>query len=158
MKPTHLDARDRVRMVDVSAKAPTLRRAVAEARVRLSRATLAAARAGRLAKGDLGAAVRIAAIQAAKKTADLIPLCHPLGLDHVGARLRFTAREAVVETEAVTTSRTGVEMEALTAAAVGALVVYDMVKSMERGAVIGPVRLLEKEGGRSGRWARPRRG
>lgn len=155
-RPTHLDEKGRLRMVNVSAKPVTLRRAVAEARVRMSSRALRAIRSGNLPKGDIGAAVRIAAIHAAKKTSDFIPLCHPLSLDHVEVRTRTTKSEMIIETEAVTTARTGVEMEAMTAAAVGALVVYDMVKSMERGVTIGPVRLLEKEGGRSGRWTRLR--
>jgi cyclic pyranopterin phosphate synthase len=141
-------------MVDVGAKATTDREAVAEAVVVLSEATLRALMDGSLPKGDAAAVARVAAIQAAKRTADLIPLCHPLPLSavevdieeiEVGIRLTVTVR---------TTDRTGVEMEALTGASVGALTIYDMVKGLERGAEIGPVRLLRKSGGASGKWER----
>jgi cyclic pyranopterin phosphate synthase len=141
-------------MVDVGAKATTDREAVAEAVVVLSEATLSALTDGTLPKGDAVAVARVAAIQAAKRTADLIPLCHPLPLSavevdieeiEVGVRLTVTVR---------TTDRTGVEMEALTGASVGALTIYDMVKGLERGAEIGPVRLLRKSGGASGEWER----
>jgi cyclic pyranopterin phosphate synthase len=141
-------------MVDVGAKATTDREAVAEAVVVLSEATLSVLTDGTLPKGDAVAVARVAAIQAAKRTADLIPLCHPLPLSavevdieeiEVGVRLTVTVR---------TTDRTGVEMEALTGASVGALTIYDMVKGLERGAEIGPVRLLRKSGGASGEWER----
>ncbi len=151
---SHLDERGNARMVDVGAKATTDREAVAEAVVVLSAATLRALMDGSLPKGDAAAVARVAAIQAAKRTADLIPLCHPLPLSavevdieeiEVGVRLTVTVR---------TTGRTGVEMEALTGASVGALTIYDMVKGLERGAEIGPVRLLRKSGGASGKWER----
>lgn len=151
---SHLDERGNARMVDVGAKATTDREAVAEAVVVLSEATLRALMDGSLPKGDAAAVARVAAIQAAKRTADLIPLCHPLSLSavevdieeiEVGVRLTVTVR---------TTDRTGVEMEALTGASVGALTIYDMVKGLERGAEIGPVRLLRKSGGASGKWER----
>jgi cyclic pyranopterin phosphate synthase len=151
---SHLDERGDARMVDVGAKATTDREAVAEAVVVLSEATLRALMDGSLPKGDAAAVARLAAIQAAKRTADLIPLCHPLRLSAVevaieevesGVRLTVTVR---------TTDRTGVEMEALTGASVGALTIYDMVKGLERGAEIGPVRLLRKSGGASGKWER----
>ena len=151
---SHLDERGNARMVDVGAKATTDREAVAEAVVVLSAATLRALMDGSLPKGDAAAVARVAAIQAAKRTADLIPLCHPLPLSavevdieeiEVGVRLTVTVR---------TTDRTGVEMEALTGASVGALTIYDMVKGLERGAEIGPVRLLRKSGGASGKWER----
>ncbi len=151
---SHLDERGNARMVDVGAKATTDREAVAEAVVVLSEATLRALMDGSLPKGDAAAVARVAAIQAAKRTADLIPLCHPLPLSavevdieeiEVGVRLTVTVR---------TTDRTGVEMEALTGASVGALTIYDMVKGLERGAEIGPVRLLRKSGGASGKWER----
>lgn len=151
---SHLDERGNARMVDVGAKATTDREAVAEAVVVLSEATLSALTDGTLPKGDAVAVARVAAIQAAKRTADLIPLCHPLPLSavevdieeiEVGVRLTVTVR---------TTDRTGVEMEALTGASVGALTIYDMVKGLERGAEIGPVRLLRKSGGASGEWER----
>ncbi len=151
---SHLDERGDARMVDVGAKTTTDREAVAEAVVVLSEATLRALMDGSLPKGDAAAVARVAAIQAAKRTADLIPLCHPLRLSAVevaieevesGVRLTVTVR---------TTDRTGVEMEALTGASVGALTIYDMVKGIERGAEIGPVRLLRKSGGASGKWER----
>lgn len=151
---SHLDERGNARMVDVGAKASTDREAVAEAVVVLSEATLRALMDGSLPKGDAVAVARVAAIQAVKRTADLIPLCHPLRLSAVevdieqidsGVRLTVTVR---------TTDRTGVEMEALTGVSVGALTIYDMVKGLERGAEIGPVRLLRKSGGASGTWER----
>lgn len=151
---SHLDERGNARMVDVGAKASTDREAVAEAVVVLSEATLRALMDGSLPKGDAVAVARVAAIQAVKRTADLIPLCHPLPLSAVevdieqidsGVRLTVTVR---------TTDRTGVEMEALTGVSVGALTIYDMVKGLERGAEIGPVRLLRKSGGASGTWER----
>ena len=150
----HLDETGSARMVDVGAKAPSDRQAVAEAVVVLSESTRAALFEGSLPKGDATAVARVAAIQAAKRTAELIPLCHPLALSSVtvdieevdvGARLVVTVR---------TTDRTGVEMEALTGASIGALTIYDMVKGIERGAEIGPVRLLRKSGGSSGEWER----
>ncbi|MCH7586190.1 MAG: cyclic pyranopterin monophosphate synthase MoaC [Acidobacteria bacterium] len=151
---SHLDERGNARMVDVGAKASTDREAVAEAVVVLSEATLRALMDGSLPKGDAVAVARVAAIQAVKRTADLIPLCHPLPLSAVevdieqidsGVRLTVTVR---------TTDRTGVEMEALTGVSVGALTIYDMVKGLERGVEIGPVRLLRKSGGASGTWER----
>ncbi len=151
---THLDEHGNARMVDVGAKASTDREAVAEAFVILSEPTRIALFDGTLPKGDAIAVARVAAIQAAKRTAELIPLCHPLalsavevGIDQVdvGVRLVVTVR---------TTDRTGVEMEAVTGASVGALTLYDMVKGLERGAEIGPIRLLRKSGGASGRWER----
>ncbi len=152
---SHVDAAGRARMVDVSPKPATHRRALAEARVRLAPATLDAFRHGRLAKGDAAAVARIAGIQGAKRTADLIPLCHPLRLDKVDVELAIESDGVRIRAEAVAFDRTGVEMEALTAATTAALALYDMVKGMDRAAEITDVRLLEKEGGRSGRWQRP---
>ena len=158
---THLDEAGRARMVDVGDKPATERRAVARATVRVSAETCEVVRTGNAPKGDLlggdviGVA-RIAGIQAAKRTAELIPLCHPLPLSFVGVdgSIDSDRGEIVLTAEARTTAQTGVEMEALTAAAVAALTVYDMIKGIERGAEIAEVVLLEKAGGRSGAWRR----
>jgi cyclic pyranopterin phosphate synthase len=153
---THLDAEGRASMVDVGAKPATTRRAVARAVVRMSPATAAVVAAGDAPKGDVLGTARLAGIQAAKRTAELIPLCHPLGLDHVdvAAELDAAAGTVTLTAEASLTARTGVEMEAMTAAAVAALTVYDMVKGLERGVAVEQVVLLEKSGGRSGAWRR----
>ena len=135
-------------MVDVGAKAPTERRALAEAIVRLSPATAEAVARGDAPKGDVISTARIAGIQAAKRTADLIPLCHPLPLSFVDVTVELVDASAIVRAEARTTAQTGVEMEALTACSVAALTVYDMVKGIERGVEIAEVTLLEKSGGR----------
>jgi cyclic pyranopterin phosphate synthase len=156
---SHLDAAGRARMVDVADKSVTLRRAQAEALVTVQPATLRAISAGALFKGDVLAAARLAGIQAAKRTHELIPLCHPLPLDAVRVDLVLRPpRTVVIIAEARVRARTGVEMEALTAAAVAALTLYDMCKSTDRGIVIGPLRLIEKSGGRSGRWRAAARG
>ena len=141
-------------MVDVGAKEVSARRAVARAVVRMSAATAAAVAAGDAPKGDVLGIARIAGIQAAKRTAELIPLCHPLGLDHVDVVARVEGNTVVLEASAAVTARTGVEMEAMTAAAVAALTVYDMVKGLEKGVTIEAVQLMEKSGGRSGHWTR----
>jgi cyclic pyranopterin phosphate synthase len=153
---THLDEDGAARMVDVGAKPETARRAVARAVVRMSPETAGAVAAGDAPKGDVLGTARIAGIQAAKRTGELIPLCHPLGLDHVDVDARVDAEAGTVTltAEASLTARTGVEMEAMTAAAVAALTVYDMVKGLERGVAIEQVVLLEKSGGRSGTWRR----
>ncbi len=153
---THLNAEGRAEMVDVSDKDVTARRAIARAVVRVSVATAELVAAGNAPKGDVIGVARIAGIQAAKRTHELIPLCHQLPLTFVGVEVTIdaTAGEFELIAEARTTARTGVEMEALTAASVAALTVYDMVKGIERGASIGPVELLEKSGGRSGHWHR----
>lgn len=147
---THLDASGRASMVDVGAKPPTRRRARAEAVVRLSADTAATVLAGDVPKGNVIGTARLAGIQAAKRTGELIPLAHPLGLDHVGVEVEVDAKEGVarIETEASTQAATGVEMEAMTAAAVAALTLYDMVKGIERGVVVERVQLLEKTGGK----------
>ena len=153
MTLTHFDAKGQAHMVDVSGKETTARRALAEGWVRMTRETLALATGG-AAKGDVLGTARLAGIMGAKRTADLIPLCHPLPLDKVsidldpdpdlpGIRVRATAR---------TTGRTGVEMEALTAVSVACLTVYDMLKAAEKGMEIGGIRLMEKDGGKSGAW------
>jgi cyclic pyranopterin phosphate synthase len=154
---THLDEHGRATMVDVGAKPATERRAVARAVVRVSPATARAVAAGDAPKGDVAAVARIAGIQAAKRTSELIPLCHPLPLSFAGVEVAIDAErgEIAITAEARTTGQTGVEMEALTAASVAALTVYDMVKGIERGAEIAEVVLLEKSGGRSGEWRRP---
>ena len=143
-------------MVDVGEKPATERRAVAQAIVRVSSATAQKVAAGDAPKGDVLGVARIAGIQAAKRTSELIPLCHPLGLTFVGVEgtVSVSDGEIVLTAEARTTGPTGVEMEALTAASVAALTVYDMVKGVERGAEIASVALLEKSGGGSGHWVR----
>jgi cyclic pyranopterin phosphate synthase len=143
-------------MVDVGAKDVTERRAVARATVRMSPATAAAVAAGDAPKGDVLGTAKIAGIQAAKRTGELIPLCHPLPLDYVGVEgvVDTGAGTVTLTAEARITARTGVEMEALTAASVAALTVYDMVKGLEKGVEIAEVVLLEKTGGRSGDWRR----
>ena len=154
---THLDAAGRARMVDVGAKPATERRAVAQAVVAMSPATAQAVQAGDAPKGDVLGVARIAGIQAAKRTSELIPLCHPLALSFVGVEGEIDAPVGTITltAEARTTGPTGVEMEALTAASVAALTVYDMVKGIERGARIDSVHLLEKAGGKSGHWRAP---
>jgi cyclic pyranopterin phosphate synthase len=149
---SHVDAEGRVAMVDTTGKAQTARRAVASARVLMSAETVAALRAGRTPKGDPLEAARIAGIMAAKRTADLIPLCHPLPLTHADVRAELRDDGVYLEAEASTNAQTGVEMEALTAAAVAALTVYDMCKAVEKGMTITDVRLEEKTGGKSGTW------
>jgi cyclic pyranopterin phosphate synthase len=153
---THLDEQGRARMVDVGDKPVTARHAVARAVVRMAPATAATVAAGDAPKGDVLGTARIAGIQAAKRTGELIPLCHPLPLDQVDVRAEVDAAagEVVLTAEARVSARTGVEMEALTAAAVAALTVYDMVKALERGVEIATVHLVEKSGGRSGQWRR----
>jgi cyclic pyranopterin phosphate synthase len=153
---THLDAQGTARMVDVGDKPATDRRAVARAVVRMSPATAAKVAAGDAPKGDVLGTARIAGVLAAKRTGELIPLCHPLGLDHldVDAVVDAAAGTVTLTAEARVTARTGVEMEAMTAASVAALTVYDMVKGIERGVEIASVALLEKSGGRSGTWRR----
>jgi cyclic pyranopterin monophosphate synthase len=141
-------------MVDVGDKAATDRRALARSAVRMSAETLAAVRRGDAPKGDVVGTARLAGIQAAKRTAELIPLCHSLPLTFVDVRISLAGERVEIEAEARTTAQTGVEMEAMTAAAVAALTVYDMVKGLERGVVIESVELLEKSGGRSGHWRR----
>ena len=141
-------------MVDVGGKEVTDRRAVARAVVRMSAETLDAVRRGDAPKGDVIGTARIAGIQAAKRTAELVPLCHPLPLSFVDVSAELGGGAVVLTAEARTSAQTGVEMEAMTAAAVAALTVYDMVKGLERGVEIAEVALLEKSGGRSGHWQR----
>ena len=149
---THLDESGAARMVDVSGKAQTARTATASGRITMSSATLAAVRAGSGPKGDVLATARIAGIMAAKRTGDLIPLCHPLALDSVTVDFAFLDDGIAVTARASLTGRTGVEMEALTAASIALLTIYDMAKALDKGMVIEQVRLLEKTGGKSGDW------
>ena len=151
---SHVGDRGAARMVDVGGKAPTARHAKAGGEIRMSRAAWVAVRDNTTKKGDVLAVARLAGIQAAKRTAELIPLCHPLPLSHVDVALELVARPPMVRVEVsvATVAPTGVEMEALTAASVALLTVYDMVKSADRRMRIGAVRLLEKSGGRSGHF------
>ena len=152
---THLNAQGEASMVDVSAKPQTQREARAEGKVRMAAATLRAILDGGAAKGDVLAVARVAGIQAAKRTSELIPLCHPLPLAKVAVEFRAEGNRALaIDARCKVTGRTGVEMEALTAVSVAALTVYDMCKAMDRGIVIDSVRLLEKSGGASGSWQR----
>jgi len=152
----HLDHRGRARMVDVGGKATTARRAVARGRVRLNAAAFAALSEGRLSKGDALAVARLAGILAAKKTAEIVLLAHPIALDAVAVdcELDEANREVVVTAAASTNARTGVEMESLTAVAGACLAIYDMAKALDRGIAIREIVLLEKTGGRSGRYRR----
>ncbi|MDE2410685.1 MAG: cyclic pyranopterin monophosphate synthase MoaC [Sphingomonadales bacterium] len=151
-KLTHLDEAGKARMVDVGGKAATTRLAIAEGQIRMNATALAAIRDGAVPKGDVLAAARIAGIMAAKKTAELIPLCHPLALDAVTVDFRLDESGVRVSASAALTGRTGVEMEALTAVSVALLTVYDMAKAIDKGMVIDGVRLIEKRGGKSGHW------
>ncbi len=151
---THLDEHGHARMVDVSGKDRTVRTAEAACRVRCLAETLSRVRAGDVPKGDILAVARIAGIAAAKRTADLIPLCHPVALTSVEVDVTVAAEAIEIRARARAADRTGVEMEALTAASAAALATYDMLKAIERGIVIDDLRLLRKEGGRSGTWTR----
>ena len=151
---SHVDASGRVRMVDVGAKPETEREAVAEGFVRMSAAAVRAIRSRRVKKGDPLQTARLAGIMAAKRTSEIIPLCHPLALSHVDVDLRPQPRGYAIRARVATVGRTGVEMEALVAVAAAALTLYDMVKAVDRAMVIGPVHLLEKRGGRSGHYRR----
>ena len=152
---THLDSAGRARMVDVGAKPVTARRAVASGAVHMLPATLELITSGGIAKGDVFATARIAGIMAAKKTGELIPLCHPLGLDSVSVDLRPGGPGTLrITATATVTGRTGIEMEALTAVSVAALTVYDMCKAVDRQMTIGEIGLEEKSGGRSGDYRR----
>ena len=154
---THFDAQGQAHMVDVAAKAETLRIAKAAGVIQMLPQTLALITQGQARKGDVLGIARIAAIQAAKRTAELIPLCHPLPLTRVAVDFDIDTAASSVQITVVaeTLGRTGVEMEALTAVQVGLLTIYDMCKAADRGMVIGSVRLLEKQGGKSGHWVAP---
>lgn len=151
---THFDAQGQAHMVDVATKAETHRVAVATGIIRMQAATLALIQTGSAKKGDVLGVARIAAIQAAKRTAELIPLCHPLPLTRVAVEFTIDPTQTCVrcQVSAETLGRTGVEMEALTAVQIGLLTVYDMCKAVDRGMTITDVRLLEKHGGKSGSW------
>ena len=155
MALTHIDAAGKARMVDISGKAATARTALAEGRISMSADALAAVRDASAAKGDVLAVARIAGITAAKKTADLIPLCHPLPLTAVAVDFTLEDGGVHVAATASTTWGTGVEMEAMTAACVALLTIYDMVKAVDKAMVISGVRLLKKSGGKSGDWSAP---
>ncbi|WP_037515356.1 cyclic pyranopterin monophosphate synthase MoaC [Sphingopyxis sp. LC81] len=151
-RPTHLDESGAASMVDVGAKPATQRRAIAGGRIIMSPSALEAIRSGNAPKGDVLSTARIAGIMAAKRTADLIPLCHTLALSKVGVDFAWEDSGISVTATAQTTGPTGVEMEALTAASVALLTLYDMAKALDRAMIVGDIRLLEKSGGRSGDW------
>jgi len=147
---THVDASGRARMVDVSAKPVTVREAVARGHIKVAAAAMRLARSGKLAKGGVTEVARLAGVLAAKRTADAIPLCHPLALSHVDVEITARRDGFAIEARVRTEARTGAEMEALHAVAVAALTVYDMVKAADKRMVIGDIRLVRKTGGRSG--------
>ena len=149
---THLDEHGNARMVDVGGKAETARVAIASGRIQMSPEALTAIRQGDVPKGDVLAAARIAGIMAAKKTAELIPLCHPLALDSVGIDFAFEEDGVRASATASLTGRTGVEMEAMTACSIALLTIYDMAKAIDKGMIIEDLRLIEKRGGKSGIW------
>jgi cyclic pyranopterin phosphate synthase len=151
---SHVDQAGRVRMVDVGDKPETAREAVARGRITVGAAALRAIRAGKLKKGDPLQTARLAGIVAAKRTSDLIPLCHPLQLSHVDVEITSAKNGYAIEARVRTTGRTGVEMEALTAVAVAALTIYDMLKALDKTMVISDICVMEKRGGRSGNWVR----
>jgi cyclic pyranopterin monophosphate synthase len=152
---SHLDESGHARMVDVSAKDVTAREARASGRVLLSAAAISALRSGQVPKGDALAVARIAGIQGAKRTPDLVPLCHPIAIHSVTVDLEVTSDAVVIEATVRTADRTGVEMEALTSVTVAALALIDMVKAIDPAAVISDVRVEEKSGGKTGTWRRP---
>ena len=154
-KLTHVNRRGETRMVDVSQKQVTRRRAVAGATIRLTDEIAKAIREDSVAKGNVLETARISAIQGAKKTSELIPLCHPIPISNISIEFSLTGNVLRLRAEVSAEAKTGVEMEALTAAAVGCLVVYDMCKGIDKGMVIGPVELIEKEGGKSGLYRKP---
>ncbi len=151
---THVDARGRIKMVDVGDKPVTSREAVARGSIAMSAAARKLIRSGAVKKGDPLQAARLAGIMAAKKTSELIPLCHPLALTHVSVDLTATRTGYTIESRVRTSGQTGVEMEALTAVAVAALTLYDMVKAVDKTMEIGDIHLAEKKGGRSGHYVR----
>jgi cyclic pyranopterin phosphate synthase len=153
---THVDAKGRIRMVDVGDKAITDREAVARGSIAMSPAARKLIKGGNNKKGDPIQAARLAGIMAAKKTSELIPLCHPLNLSHVSVDLTPTTRGYAIESRVRISGQTGVEMEALTAVAVAALTLYDMVKAVDKSMVIGDIELMEKTGGRSGHYRKRR--
>ena len=154
---THLDPLGRARMVDVTRRTRAHRRAIARCRVYMEPDTASKIASGAISKGDVLAVARVAGIQAAKQTANMLPLCHPLLVGSVFVNFRLEERHVEVETQVDTVDRTGVEMEALHACAIAALTIYDMCKSVDRGMTVGDLALWEKTGGRSGVWRRPGR-
>lgn len=154
---THMDDQGRARMVDVGAKAETAREAIARGEVQMAPETLALVAGGQVAKGDVLGVARLAGIMAAKRTGDLIPLCHPLPITRAEVDFRLDREQSVIEIEArvATVGKTGVEMEALTAVSVAALTIYDMAKAADKGMVIRNIRLVKKTGGKSGTYHRP---
>ena len=151
---THFDASGRARMVDVGSKDETVRVAVATGRVEMQPETMRLVREGKAAKGDVLAVAQVAAIMGAKRTPELIPMCHPLMLTGVSVEFELQDRAVLITASVSTRGRTGVEMEALTAVAAAGLTIYDMLKAVDRGMVIGAVQLERKDGGRSGTWER----
>jgi len=151
---SHVDKSGRVKMVDVGAKPQTAREAVARGRISVGAKALREIRAGRVAKGDPLQTARLAGILAAKRTSDLIPLCHPLPLSHVAVEITREKGGYAIESRVRTVAQTGVEMEALTAVAVAALTIYDMLKALDKTMVIGEICVIEKKGGRSGHYLR----
>lgn len=152
---THLDSDGQARMVDVGGKPATARKAIAEGRIRMSAEALKAIREGDAPKGDVLGAARIAGIMAAKKTGELIPLCHPLALDAVTLDFGFEHNTLRATATASLTGKTGVEMEAMTAVSIALLTIYDMAKAIDKGMIIEEIRLLSKSGGKSGEWKAP---
>jgi cyclic pyranopterin phosphate synthase len=156
-KLTHFNQAGEAHMVDIADKAPTARRAVAAGRIVMQAQTLELIQQGKHKKGDVLGVARIAGIMATKRTADLVPMCHPLALTHVSVEFETDVEQSAIECSvtAETTGQTGVEMEALTGVQVTLLTIYDMCKAVDRGMVISDVRLLQKSGGKSGHWQRP---
>jgi len=152
---THIDGEGSARMVDVGAKPETARLAVASGRIRMSAEALAAIKAGDAPKGDVLGTARIAGIMAAKRTAELVPMCHPLSLDAVGVDFAYEDNAIRVTATAALTGKTGVEMEAIVAATMALVTIYDMAKALDKAMVIEDVRLIEKRGGKSGHWRAP---
>jgi len=152
---THIDGEGSARMVDVGAKPETARLAVASGRIRMSVEALAAIKAGDAPKGDVLGTARIAGIMAGKKTADLVPMCHPLSLDAVGVDFAYEDNAIRVTATASLTGKTGVEMEAIVAATIALVTIYDMAKALDKAMIIEDVRLIEKRGGKSGHWRAP---
>jgi cyclic pyranopterin monophosphate synthase len=155
-KLSHIDEKGQTRMVDVSGKMVTSRRAVAEGSIRLTKAIVNAIKAQATAKGNVLETARIGAIQAAKKTSELIPLCHPVPISNISIDFQLQGINLKIRAEVIAEAKTGVEMEALTAVAIGSLIIYDMCKGIDKGMVIGPIELLEKEGGKSGTYRKKR--
>jgi len=154
-KLTHVDEQGQAHMVDISQKDESQRIAIAEAILSTQADTLRIIQEGNSKKGDVLATARIAAMMGAKQTAQLIPLCHPIALDHISITFSFGEKTLTITASATTRAKTGVEMEALTAATIASLTIYDMVKAIDRAMVIQQIRLLEKSGGNSGTWQRP---